>query len=42
MATLEQENPLVEGLERSPVHPNTLEIFGVTGDLAERKLLPAI
>src|SRR3954451_9230789 len=42
MATLEQENPLVEGLERTPVHPTTLIIFGGTGDLAQRKLLPAI
>jgi glucose-6-phosphate 1-dehydrogenase len=37
-----QENPLTEGLERSPVHPTTLVIFGATGDLAHRKLLPAI
>jgi len=36
------ENPLVEGLERLPVHPTTLVIFGGTGDLAQRKLLPAI
>jgi glucose-6-phosphate 1-dehydrogenase len=36
------ENPLVEGLERLPVHPTTLVIFGATGDLAQRKLLPAI
>ncbi|HYH58812.1 MAG TPA: glucose-6-phosphate dehydrogenase [Thermoleophilaceae bacterium] len=36
------ENPLVEGLERLPVHPTTLIIFGGTGDLAQRKLLPAI
>jgi glucose-6-phosphate 1-dehydrogenase len=42
MATLEQENPLVEGLERLPVHPTTLVIFGGTGDLAHRKLLPAV
>src|SRR3954451_7141196 len=43
MATVEQqENPLVEGLERLPVHPTTLVIFGATGDLAHRKLLPAI
>src|SRR3954470_4206404 len=42
MATLEQENPLVEGLERTPVHPTTLIIFGGTGDLAQRKLLPAV
>jgi glucose-6-phosphate 1-dehydrogenase len=38
----DQENPLVEGLERVPVHPTTLVIFGATGDLAHRKLLPAI
>ena len=38
----QQENPLVEGLERMPVHPTTLVIFGGTGDLAHRKLLPAI
>ena len=36
------ENPLVEGLERLPVHPTRLVIFGATGDLANRKLLPAI
>jgi glucose-6-phosphate 1-dehydrogenase len=38
----EQQNPLVEGLERLPVHPTTLVIFGATGDLAHRKLLPAL
>jgi glucose-6-phosphate 1-dehydrogenase len=42
MATTVAENPLVEGLERLPVHPTTLVIFGATGDLAKRKLLPAI
>ncbi|MGH3995465.1 MAG: glucose-6-phosphate dehydrogenase, partial [Pseudonocardiaceae bacterium] len=43
MATVEQQpNPLTEGLERMPVHPTTLVIFGGTGDLAHRKLLPAI
>jgi glucose-6-phosphate 1-dehydrogenase len=36
------ENPLVEGLERLPVHPTSLVIFGATGDLSKRKLLPAI
>ena len=41
MATV-AENPLAEGLERLPVHPTTLVIFGGTGDLAKRKLLPAI
>jgi len=38
----QRENPLVEGLERLPVHPTTLAIFGATGDLSKRKLLPAI
>jgi glucose-6-phosphate 1-dehydrogenase len=43
MATTQlQENPLVEGLERLPVHPTTLVIFGCSGDLAKRKLMPAI
>ena len=32
----------MEGLERLPVHPTVLVIFGATGDLAHRKLLPAI
>ncbi len=36
------ENPLVEGLERLPVHPTSLVVFGATGDLAHRKLLPAL
>src|SRR3954449_102829 len=36
------ENPLVEGLERLPVRPTCLVIFGGTGDLARRKLMPAI
>src|SRR5579864_2120481 len=35
-------NPLAEGLERLPVAPTNLVIFGATGDLARRKLLPAI
>src|SRR4051794_18365118 len=49
MATAEEErqqederNPLTEGLERQPVHPTTAVIFGASGDLAKRKLLPAI
>src|SRR5688500_3363211 len=42
MATTVAENPLVEGLERLPVHPTTLVIFGGTGDLTHRKLLPAV
>ncbi|HWX44609.1 MAG TPA: glucose-6-phosphate dehydrogenase [Solirubrobacteraceae bacterium] len=37
-----EQNPLVEGLERLPVDPTTLVIFGATGDLARRKLLPAL
>ena len=37
-----EHNPLVEGLERLPVHPTALVIFGATGDLARRKLLPAL
>jgi len=36
------DNPLTEGLERLPVHPTTLVIFGATGDLSKRKLLPAL
>ena len=36
------ENPLSEGLERLPVDPTTLVIFGATGDLSRRKLLPAL
>jgi len=42
MATGLAENPLVEGLERLPVPATTLVIFGATGDLARRKLLPAL
>src|SRR3954471_21284898 len=42
MAVTQEQNPLVEGLERLPIHPTTLVIFGGTGDLAKRKLLPAI
>jgi glucose-6-phosphate 1-dehydrogenase len=42
VTTTVQENPLTEGLERLPVHPTTLVIFGATGDLSKRKLLPAI
>ena len=40
--TGQQENPLTAGLERMPVRPTTLTIFGATGDLARRKLLPAL
>ncbi|MDQ2894848.1 MAG: glucose-6-phosphate dehydrogenase, partial [Actinomycetota bacterium] len=42
LSAAEGENPLVEGLERLPVHPTSLIIFGATGDLAHRKLLPAL
>lgn len=35
-------NPLAEALEHTPVDPTTMVIFGATGDLAHRKLLPAI
>ncbi len=42
MTAVAAENPLVEGLERLPVHPTVLVIFGATGDLAHRKLLPAL
>jgi glucose-6-phosphate 1-dehydrogenase len=41
-ARVEPENPLTAGLERLPVAPTTLVIFGATGDLAKRKLLPAL
>jgi glucose-6-phosphate 1-dehydrogenase len=40
--TAPQDNPLSAGLERLPVAPTTLVIFGATGDLARRKLLPAL
>jgi len=42
VAVTATENPLIEGLERLPVPPTTLVIFGATGDLARRKLLPAL
>ena len=37
------ENPLVEGLrlERTP-EPCTMVIFGASGDLTKRKLVPAL
>ena len=38
----ELDNPLTAGLERQPVAPTTLVIFGATGDLSRRKLLPAL
>jgi glucose-6-phosphate 1-dehydrogenase len=40
--TPQQDNPLAAGLERLPVHPTALTIFGATGDLSQRKLLPAL
>jgi glucose-6-phosphate 1-dehydrogenase len=36
------DNPLVAALERLPANPTALTIFGATGDLARRKLLPAL
>jgi glucose-6-phosphate 1-dehydrogenase len=42
LSAADTENPLVPGLERLPVHPTSLVIFGATGDLAHRKLLPAL
>ncbi len=36
------ESPLVTGVEHIPVPPTSLVVFGATGDLAHRKLLPAI
>jgi glucose-6-phosphate 1-dehydrogenase len=42
MAVVATENPLIEGLERLPVPATSLVIFGATGDLARRKLLPAL
>src|SRR5205823_13128793 len=41
-STVDLENPLTEGLERLPVHPTSLVIFGATGDLSHRKLVPAL
>jgi glucose-6-phosphate 1-dehydrogenase len=39
---LATDNPLAEGLEPPVLHGTSLIIFGATGDLARRKLLPAI
>ena len=41
-AGVEEANPLTTGLERPPVAPASLVIFGATGDLSRRKLLPAL
>src|SRR3954465_15276108 len=38
----QEDNPLVEGLERLPIPPTVITIFGATGDLSRRKLLPAL
>jgi glucose-6-phosphate 1-dehydrogenase len=38
----DQPNPLAAGLERQPIRPTILTIFGATGDLSKRKLLPAL
>jgi hypothetical protein len=41
--TVEQENPLLEGLRlRRTPEPCVLVIFGASGDLTRRKLLPAL
>ena len=43
MAVAEQENPLLEGLElRRTPEPCALVIFGASGDLTKRKLMPAL
>src|ERR1700761_1232729 len=39
---LATENPLAEGLDQPLVDATSLVIFGATGDLARRKLLPAL
>ncbi len=36
------ENPLLEGLRRRTAEPSVLTIFGASGDLTQRKLLPAL
>ena len=41
-AAVVDENPLTAGLERLPARSTALVIFGATGDLARRKLLPAL
>jgi len=42
-ATETRENPLLEGLRmRKPPEPFALSIFGASGDLTQRKLLPAL
>src|SRR5262245_31044239 len=41
--TIEERNPLVEGLPlRRRPEPCVLVIFGASGDLTERKLMPAL
>src|SRR5919197_4439652 len=41
-AELLPENPFVADVEEALPPPTTLVIFGATGDLATRKLLPAV
>jgi glucose-6-phosphate 1-dehydrogenase len=43
MTTLTEQNPLLEGLQiRRRPEPCALVIFGASGDLTERKLMPAL
>jgi glucose-6-phosphate 1-dehydrogenase len=43
LTTVEEQNPLLEGLNTRPrPEPCILVIFGASGDLTERKLMPAI
>ncbi|HEY3183133.1 MAG TPA: glucose-6-phosphate dehydrogenase [Gaiellaceae bacterium] len=43
MATVEEQNPLLEGLRlRRRPEPCILTIFGASGDLTQRKLMPAL
>jgi glucose-6-phosphate 1-dehydrogenase len=43
MATVEEQNPLLEGLQvRRRPDPCILVIFGASGDLTQRKLMPAL
>jgi glucose-6-phosphate 1-dehydrogenase len=41
-STTIEDNPLGEGLDQLPPPSSVLVIFGATGDLARRKLLPAL
>jgi glucose-6-phosphate 1-dehydrogenase len=43
VATVEEQNPLLEGLQlRRRPEPCVLTIFGASGDLTQRKLMPAL